>query len=193
MAAAEARGQGRRDPVARRSCAAASSRAWVPVHRPRVGRRVHRRRRPRGPGGSASLARPAGTGYQGLASVSDPRTAPRHRAASPVPAPRVGGSGLRDEDADQDQRARRASWIGSRRWPRTIAARTTIVQSGSTVLISAAWAAPIRRAPGVERLDREERGDETRGQRSRARPPAARPPGSPIDRWRGPRSRRRPP
>ena len=38
------------------------------------------------------------------------------------------------------------SWIGARRWSRNTNDRTTM-KSGSTVLTSAAWAAPIRRAP----------------------------------------------
>ena len=39
-----------------------------------------------------------------------------------------------------------ASWIGASVWPRTIQARVTMT-SGSTVAVSAARAAPMRRAP----------------------------------------------
>ena len=61
-----------------------------------------------------------------------------------------------------------ASWIGASVWSEEDTNDRTTMISGSTVLTSAACAAPMRRGPGVERLDRQERRDEP--DRERARP-----------------------
>ena len=90
--------------------------------------------------------RPSLTGPPVTGAVSDPRRSSRRRAAWPARGARRGRGPVCATTTPTMINAAPTSWIGLEALAKDDPARTTMV-SGSMVLINAAWAAPIRRAP----------------------------------------------